>query len=275
MERSLLQESHEEWRIPPAEFFDREMLPNDERAVAIAFLRGALRERGERRAPDGEENSPLLRAHLQPEGSLLVGTPEWRGDRLRGTDLAGHELAIPAAAIRSIEPVDEEAARSLRRAAFDSQVAALSLGGGDELTEAIERLLGIGDRVRAEARFPEWLAGGGPAALAAAETDPLRRERLITLAGRIAAVPAADAAETSPPSRGPRDLAALALFLDSPTSPRDLSPEARAARALECGLWSDWLAEHGEALPISAAERTALDQRLRLLRYDLLKAGGF
>jgi len=277
MERSLLRESHEEWRAPPGELLDRELPPDESRAVAIAFLRGALREGAERRlgGSSRSDDPPPLRAHLTPVGSVLVGDPRWRGDRLDGTTLDGREIRIPASAIRSLETLGEAEAVALRRAAFDEEVAALSQGGADELTEALERILRSGDLPLAEARFGEWLAAGGPAALLASDSDPERRARLETVVARLAESHPVAPGTPAAARDGRRDPAALAAFLDAPVSLRDLTPEERAARALECGLWSDWLAAEGDRTSIPAAERSKLEQRLRLLRYDLLKGSGF
>jgi len=277
MERSLLREAEEEWRSPDAALLDREMPAEDERAVAIAFLRAALRERaqGRRDILPAEPASPLLRVRLGPADGIPIANPSWQGDRLRGRTVEGRPFEIPVTSIRAIDPVPAEEGRALLRSAFEARIAALSLGGADQRTEAIERLLASGDSDLAAARFADWLSTGGPAALAATETDPERRELLVSLAARVDAIVRAPTPGGAAAPAGGRDLDALSRFLGSRTTPRELSPDEREARALECGLWSDWLASEGDRLPISASERAALEQRLRLLRYDLLKAGGF
>lgn len=276
MDREVLREATEEWRLPDAGLLERPLPPEEARTVAIAVFRGALREAAEGRVATEDAHLPRVRASLRGKGTIELVDLRFREDRIAGALADGRTIEIPAAAVFALEETDAESAEAARRRATEERIAALAAGGADERTVAIELLLRQGELPRAEEMFASWITSGGPAALAASAEDAARRA-LLDLALRRWTAPAPAASERGVGTGSPavRNLETLSAFLAAAAPSRELGSADRVRLAEECSAWSDWLAAHADRLRIPAGERHGLEQRLRLLRYDLLKGTGF
>ncbi len=279
MEKEVLREARSEWQRPPHDLIER-VLPEEEAIlVATISLRAALREMSARRwgpTPDPDALQ-ITRIHLRPRGAVTLRDPAWKNNQFVGMTSDGSPLAIPASSIVSLEPLPRDEAEERWRLQVEERIGTLTGGGADTRTAEILWILYLGDLSRAESRLGSWIENDGPIVIAAQETDPARRAYLEECAARLAEAPAEEIASSLPFLTDPeiRNLPSLTEFLTRGGRVRELDNEGRLARAEQCLLWTAWLEKQENALPIPRDEISALRERLRLLRYDLLKGTGF
>lgn len=276
-DRAVLETLHEEWRAAPPEWNVRPWEDADALRIAAVQIRSILREEAEERL--AVSPGPIVVSRIELAGGEAMELRDIVGSthHLEGRTWEGTSVRIPGRAVRSLTTVPEDEARRTWRTRTEERIERLSTGGPAERTTAIFLCAQLEDLERAEAMLPGWLDNAGPEALVAIIEDPERRALVDRAADRLRRVPTEVAAVPAAP-RTPRagSLEELRTFLGTARSGiRELDEKTRLQRADACLRWTEWLEESGDRLPLPAEEIAPLAERLRLLRYDLLKGSGF
>ncbi len=278
-ENELLQDTLESWSSPPENWIKRPLEEEERLRVIDALFRSALVSQSReliRQLPE------VIRSHqIQITGgqSLLLNNSEWRGKTLLGRATWGDTLTVPVESIEKIQSIPKSELSARKQAEVQQRIDRLLASQRfHERTEALLLLIQQGDFTRASQQLPDWYAAGGAHHLAEAQPDPETRELWRRLARELKAPAVQQIAEPSPQPRvqsTSRNLLTLEAFLSKNKKLRGLDEGARSNLVKQCTEWTEWLEKHPQALSIPDGRRASLGEELRLLRYDLLKAGGF
>ncbi len=279
IEREHLQAVLDDWRSPPEEWLLRPLPEEDRLKVIDALFRSVLVSQSRELAGQSPNVTRSHQIELVGGQSLVLYDSEWRGEYLLGRASWGETLTVPVQTIEQIQSIPKSVLGARQQAELQQRIERLLASQHfHERTEALLQLIQQGELRRATQELPNWYAKGGVHHLAEAATDPAKRE-LWRKWARELKVPLLQvpARQTPQPETLPsnRSLLTLEAFLSKNKKLRGLDEDGRATIAEQCTNWTDWLEKHPQALSIPAGRRASLGEELRLLRYDLLKAGGF